>query len=235
MKMRIPPVIVLFVLLPSFLISSDTTIADHLIFPNPAEKICFVTATGKSGKLLVGKKLPADHALVEKIAEQMNFPFHRSVIKLSQCTRNLSSDTKGPNVLFLSQTEGGFPRQGLILQQGDSTENYPGLFYVDLVLDEQRVARGELDIYSHELGHVMMLNIMGNEIPDSRSSGVPSGLISLGGVCGEAIAHRSVRLEMVLSTIAGGSSSGSSTRCSSHSPARLPKKMLREPLPVIGL
>ena len=103
MKMRIPPVIVLFVLLPSFLISSDTTIADHLIFPNPAEKICFVTATGKSGKLLVGKKLPADHALVEKIAEQMNFPFHRSVIKLSQCTRNLSSDTKGPNVLFLSQ------------------------------------------------------------------------------------------------------------------------------------
>jgi hypothetical protein len=168
--MRIPLFIVLTVLISSLLISSDTKIADRLIFPDPSEKICFVVATGKKGKLLVGEKLPAGHALVEKIAEQMNFPFHRSVIKLNQCARNLSLDTKGPNVLFLSQTEGGFPRQGLILQQGDNTENYPGLYYVDLVLDEQRVARGELDIYSHELGHVMMLNVMGDEIPDSRST-----------------------------------------------------------------
>jgi hypothetical protein len=170
MKMRIPPVIVLIVLLPSFLISSDKKIADHLIFPNPEEKICFVKATGKSGNLLVGEKLTTDNALMREIAKQLNFPFHQSVIKLSQCARNLSSKTKGPNVLFLSQTEGGFPRQGLILKQGDKTDNYPGLYYVDLVLNEQRVARGELDIYSHELGHVMMLNIMGDDIPDSRST-----------------------------------------------------------------
>lgn len=170
MKMGIPPVIVLIVLLPSFLISSDKKIADHLIFPNPEEKICFVKATGKSGNLLIGEKLTKDNALVKEIAKQLNFSFHQSVIKLSQCVRNLSSKTKGPNVLFLSQTEGGFPRQGLILKKEDKTDNYPGLYYVDLVLDEQRVARGELDIYSHELGHVMMLNIMGDEIPDSRST-----------------------------------------------------------------
>jgi hypothetical protein len=172
MKRHISAFIIFVVLLPSPLISRniDTDNIDQLIFPNPAEKICFVKATGKKGTLLVGEKFSADHALVKEIEKQMNFPLHQSIIKLSQCARNLSSKTKGPNVLFLSQNEGGFPRQGLILEQGDKTENYPGLYYVDLVLDEQRVARGELDIYSHELGHVMMLNIMGDEIPDSRST-----------------------------------------------------------------
>jgi hypothetical protein len=169
MKLHIPVFTVLVLLLLSPLFSSDIENVDHLIFPNPAEKICFVTAAGVNGALLVGAKLPDDNALVKKIEEQLQFPFHRSVIKLSQCARNLSSKTKGPNVLFLSQTEGGFPRQGLILKQEDRSDNFPGLYYVDLVLDEQRVTQGELDIYSHELGHVMMLNIMGDEIPDSRS------------------------------------------------------------------
>ena len=72
--------------------------------------------------------------------------------------------------MFLSKTEGGFPRQGFILKEGEQTTEYPDLFFVDLVLDEKRLAQGELDIYSHELGHVMMLNIMGDEIPDQRST-----------------------------------------------------------------
>jgi hypothetical protein len=161
---------VLVGLLFSPLFSGVLENAEHLIFPNPEEKICFVKATGKSETLLIGEKLTQDNVLVKEIAKQLNFPFHQSVIKLSQCARNLASNIKGPNVLFLSQTEGGFPRRGLILKKGDKTDNYPGLYYVDLVLDEQRVARGELDIYSHELGHVMMLNIMADEIPDSRST-----------------------------------------------------------------
>lgn len=170
MKKYIPAIIVFIASLPVFLISSGTKVEERLIFPNPSEKICYVMATGRKGSLLVGKKFPADHALVKEIGKQMNFPFHQSVIKLSQCARNLASDTQGPNVLFLSQTEGGFPRQGLILDQGEKQARYPGLYYVDLVLDEQRAAQGELDIYSHELGHVMMLNIMGDEIPDQRST-----------------------------------------------------------------
>jgi len=153
---------------PSF--ANDKENLDYLIFPDPEEQIVFVKAAGKSGNLLLGNMLPDENALVKKIKEQIQLPFHRSMIKLSQCARNLARDANGPNVLFLSRTEGGFPRQGLILESGDKTERYPGLFYVDLVLDEQRVDQGELDIYSHELGHVMMLNIMGEEIPDSRSN-----------------------------------------------------------------
>jgi hypothetical protein len=170
MKKCILALFVFFVLFSSLLFSGAQEDYTRLIFPDPGEKMCIVRSGGKSGKLLIGKKLDKDNPLAKIILEQFDFPFHRSMIKLSQCARNLSSDTKGPNVLFLSQTEGGFPRQGLTLKKGDRTETYPGLYYVDLVLDEQRVAQGELDIYSHELGHVMMLNIMGDEIPDSRST-----------------------------------------------------------------
>ena len=112
MKAHIPAFIIIVALLPSLLISSEMESLDHLIFPNPGEKICFVMATGKSEGLLVGEKLPADHVLVKEIVKQMNFPFHQSIIKLSQCARNMASKSEGPNVLFLSKTEGGFPRTG---------------------------------------------------------------------------------------------------------------------------
>ncbi len=158
---------VLFTSLSFSISRQDST---SLIFPDPTEKIYMVQAVGKGDGLLIGEKLSKDSPLAKKIMEQLDLPYHRSMIKLSQCARNLAADRKGPNVLFLSQTEGGFPRQGLILKQKEKSEKFPDLYYVDLVLDEERVDRGELDIYSHELGHVMMLNVMGDEIPDSRST-----------------------------------------------------------------
>jgi len=170
MRSWTPALLVFYVLFFSLFFSSPQDEKDALIFPDPKEKICLVRAAGRDGDILMGKKLGKDDPLAKKILEQLEFPYHRSVIKLSQCARNLAADAKGPNVLFLSETEGGFPRQGLVLKQKGKLEKYPALYYVDLVLDEQRVAQGELDIYSHELGHVMMLNIMGDEIPDGRST-----------------------------------------------------------------
>lgn len=140
-----------------------------LIFPDPDEKICLVKADGHSGSLLSGRKLPPDDPLVKKITAELDFPFHQSVIKLSQCSRNLSGNIQGPNVLLLSQTEGGFPRHGLALKTGDQATEFKDLNYVDLVMDEQKLARGDLDIYSHELGHVMMMNIWKN-FPKGQST-----------------------------------------------------------------
>ena len=60
MKTHISAFIIVIASLPAFLISSGTKMGERLIFPNPAEKICFVMATGKKGGLLVGKKLHAD-------------------------------------------------------------------------------------------------------------------------------------------------------------------------------
>ena len=170
MRRRTLVLFVFYVLFFSLFFSSPQDEKDALIFPDPEEKICLVRAAGRDGDILMGEKLGKDDPLAKKILEQLEFPYHRSVIKLSQCARNMAADAKGPNVLFLSETEGGFPRQGLILRQKEEQEKYPALYYVDLVLDEQRVARGELDIYSHELGHVMMLNVMGDEIPDRRAT-----------------------------------------------------------------
>lgn len=170
MKRKIPAHCVFYVLFSSVLFFGSQEDPEHLIFPDPGEKIVTVRAAGKSGNLLMGEKVNNEDPLAKKILEQLDFPYHRSMIKMAQCARNLAKNKEGPNVLFLSKTEGGFPRRGLILKQGESVENYPGLYYVDLVLDEQRVSQGEMDIYSHELGHVMMLNIMGDEIPDSRST-----------------------------------------------------------------
>ena len=140
----------------------------HLIFPNPKEKICIVAADTQQTDMLSGRKMNPCNPLAVKIFEELELPFHQSVIKLNQCSRNLVSDTEGPNVLFLSRTEGGFPRQGLILKEGDKVEELPNLNYVDLVLDEGRLERGALQIFSHELGHVMMNNILTN-IPEAHA------------------------------------------------------------------
>lgn len=148
---------------------STTQEKDALISPNPQQKICLVEGLRMDKNLLSGQKMPPDSPLAKTILDELNFPFHQSVIKLSQCSRNLVSDSQGPNVLYLSKNEGGFPRQGIILMEEEQSISYPDLFYVDLVLDERRVANGKLDIYSHELGHVMMLNIWKN-IPNQQSS-----------------------------------------------------------------
>ena len=169
MKSRTPLLVISAVLFSSFLFSDPMEDLEGLIFPDPGKKICLVQAAERDGEYLTGKKLDEDDPLAKMIREQLDLPYHRSMIKLSQCARNLAADDLGPNVLFLSRTEGGFPRQGLIIQENGRSEKFPDLYFVDLVLDEGRVARGDLDIYTHELGHVMMLNILGEDIPDSRS------------------------------------------------------------------
>lgn len=141
------------------------------IYPDARVKISLIEAEGREGRLLLGKPMAVDSPLAKKIVAELRMPFHESVIKLNQCSRNLAGDDEGPNVLFLSRNEGGFPRQGLAIRETDSEAvvRYPKLNYVDLVLNEQRVDMGMMDIFSHELGHVMMMNVW-PEFPQGRSS-----------------------------------------------------------------
>lgn len=149
---------------------------ERLIFPNPNEKICLVTGEESDSDILCGKRMRDDDLLGKKILEELHFPFHEQMIKLCQCSRNLVGDKKGPNVLYLSQTEGGFPRTGLILKEGGNEIRYPDLNYVDLVVNEESLAQGTMDIYSHELGHVMMMNIW-KDFPEGIS---PKQHVSMG-------------------------------------------------------
>ncbi len=137
---------------------------DHLIFPDTTERIILVKARKSVDKSenLSGSELKKELPTSQKIMRELNYPFHQSVIRLNQCSRNLSGNNDGPNVLFLSENQGGFPRQGIAIQSDDNLREYPKLNYVDLVISDNMFETGALDIYSHELGHVMMNNIWEN-------------------------------------------------------------------------
>lgn len=140
---------------------------DYLIFPDPGKQITVVKAADYRD-LPVGELLPVNDKLGLKIINELQLPFHKSVIRLSQCARNFVKDTAGSNVLFLSSEEGGFPRHGLILKKEGKEISYPDLNYVDLVVNEDNFEKSELSIYSHELGHVMMAIIM-KDLPRRNS------------------------------------------------------------------
>ncbi len=150
------------------------------IFPSAFEKIQIVRAVPGEGSLLMGEVLPDINRLAQKIKKELNLPYHRSVIKLNQCSRNLVGNDQGPNILYLSENQGGFPRNGLILANGSDTVTYKDLHYVDLVIDEQGLAQGGLTIFSHELGHVMMNNIWPGYWNEQENRRSPKQHVSMG-------------------------------------------------------
>lgn len=132
----------------------------NYIFPNPNEKICLVQSKDYGANIHIGKKLSQKSSLYKEIISELELPFHQSVIKLQQCSRNLMNDFQGPNVLYLSNTDGGFVKCGLKLIEDEQIIDYEHLNYVDLLIDEESLKEGKLAIFSHELGHVMMENIL---------------------------------------------------------------------------
>lgn len=150
---------------------------DYLIFPDTTKRIILVVSNDSSkSKFISGKKLNDDDPFAQKILKELNNPYHQTVIKLEQCSRNLAGNVDGPNVLYISKNEGGFPRHGLAIQDENKLTEYPNLNYVDLVVWEDKFENGAIDIFSHELGHVMMNNIW-DSFPDAKS---PKQHVSMG-------------------------------------------------------
>ncbi len=139
----------------------------NYIFPNSEDKILIVVGEDEIEGIQMGTRLFQEATLYKKIMEEIEFPFHKSALKLNQCSRNLMKDSNGPNVLLLSKNEGCFAKRGLKIKEGKEYNDYPELNYVDLVLDEERLEDGNFDIFTHELGHVMMNNIL-RDLPDGQ-------------------------------------------------------------------
>lgn len=135
------------------------------IFENPNEMICIVREKDNVDGVNYGEFLDKENPFYKEIMKELNLPFHKSVIKLNQCIRNLMKDNEGPNVLLLSENEGGYANCGIKIED----KYYPNLNYVELVVDEDRLKNGELHIFSHELGHVMIHNIFRN-FPKGKST-----------------------------------------------------------------
>lgn len=140
---------------------------DEFVFNNPNEKLCIVKAENKNE--LKGSILSPSEPLCRMIFSQFNNSYFKSILKLSQCSRNLSNNLDGPNVLYVSENEGCFPRTGLSIKANTSYICFPKLNYVDLVLDENRIKNGELSIYPHEVSHTMIKNLLPN-FPKGKSS-----------------------------------------------------------------
>ena len=140
---------------------------DEFIFPNPQEKICIVKA--ENSNELKGYKLNSKSNLYNLIMNELSIPYFMSMIKLFQLSRNLCKSSYGPNVLYLSDNEGCFPRTGIYIKGVSGYDYYKNLNYVDLVLDEDRVLQGDLYIYTHELAHTIIKNIM-PDFPQGKSS-----------------------------------------------------------------
>jgi hypothetical protein len=165
----------LFFLLPVAGIARAQTTRD-LIFPDAAHEVLVVAADSCGSKLACGRILPESDSLAKVVLEQLRWPFHREVITVSQCLRNFAGDRTSPNVLYVSEREGGYASRGLALPEDGKLHEYPDLRYVELVLDPQGVRNGDLDIYSHELGHVMMWTVWPVR-PEGRS---PKQHVSMG-------------------------------------------------------
>ena len=163
-------------LLPAAANTAVADIALDLIFPDTAHEIQVVTADKCKSKLACGRVLPESDSLAGLVLEELRLPFHREVITVSQCLRNFTGDTTSPNVLYVSEREGGYASRGLALKDGTKVRELPDLHYVELVLSPQAVRQGDLDIYAHELGHVMMWTVWPQR-PEGRS---PKQHVSMG-------------------------------------------------------
>jgi hypothetical protein len=155
--------------------------SDEYIFPDRSRKFVVVAATQSRERKLTGTELPAADSLAALVMADIQQPFNWQMVRMSQCARNLVKNTAGPNLLFLSKNEGGFPRTGIWLtDQAGRETHYPDLAFVDLVIDKQRILQGDLSIYTHELGHVMMGLILGDKLKEIKADRSPKQHVSMG-------------------------------------------------------
>lgn len=129
------------------------------VFRNHEEKINVVKGKGHYKHIPFGDEMLESSLLYDEITRELSFDFHQCLIRLNQCSRNFIKDTDGCNVLYLSDTDGGYPRKGVAVQKNSEIKEHPNLRYVDLMINEKNIKQGKLSIFSHELGHVMMENI----------------------------------------------------------------------------
>lgn len=169
----------LLVLLP--ILGYSQVDVDQFIYPNPSEKLILIESLAQNSRQLTGRQLSDKDPRFQLITAEMNLSYHQQINRVNQCIRNLTGNHEGPNILLLSGNEGGFPRQGirLVSETGDTTD-YPDLHFADLVLDPARIERGDLAIYSHEMGHVFMSLVMSDYWDHVDSQTSPKQHVSMG-------------------------------------------------------
>ncbi|MBI3950458.1 MAG: helix-hairpin-helix domain-containing protein [Acidobacteria bacterium] len=141
-------------------------------------------ATAPDGQSYPVFKAAEDSPLVRRITDILTTTFAHQALKLDRYARNLlmwelaEQGREGtdqyqrltePMYLLLSNEEGGFARFGFWLQDQRGARRLVLASYVDLVVDEGSLERGNFEeIFPHELGHTILRALVG-EIADGPS------------------------------------------------------------------
>src|SRR5262249_3565855 len=123
-------------------------------------------------------------SLLQNIRKVFSSPFIKQELRLEQSARSLrmwepadqnkrSSDEQKrfiePLYLLLSTEEGGFARHGFWFQGTEGNRRFVDAEYIDMVVDEDSVAKGDFEeIFAHEMGHAILRILLGS-LPDGMS------------------------------------------------------------------
>jgi DNA uptake protein ComE-like DNA-binding protein len=130
-----------------------------------------IQSAAPDGRLYPVFRPAEDSAFIERVRKVMETSFAQQVLRLDRYVRDrmLGDPIEGgrerwkePMYLLLSGEEGGFARFGFWLEDPHAGKRLVSAGYVDLVVDEEDIKDGNLEeIFSHELGHLILKSLLG--------------------------------------------------------------------------
>jgi len=130
-----------------------------------------IQASAPGGKPFPVFRPAEESALTQHVRAVLETSFAQQVLRLDRYARNLllrepgrgeEQRLKEPMYLLLSGEEGGFARYGFWLEDPRGGRRLVRAGYVDLVVGEEDITDGNLEeIFSHELGHLILKSLLG--------------------------------------------------------------------------
>ena len=150
---------------------SRTTAAVTVLVPVTDDKGSVADSTASDGSRYPVFKLAEHSPLVRQVYGILATSFAHEVIRLERYARNLlltdavgapRPELKAPAYVLMSKEEGGFARQGFWLDDVKEGRRLVRAGYVDLVITTESMESGDLEeIFSHELGHQILHDLVG--------------------------------------------------------------------------
>ena len=131
-----------------------------------------IQATTPEGQVYPVFRPAEDSPFVQQVRGVMETSFAQQVLRLDRYARNFllqghagdgEQRLKEPMYLLLSAEEGGYARYGFWLEDPRGGRRLVLAGYVDMVVGEEDIADGNLEeIFSHELGHLILKSLLGD-------------------------------------------------------------------------
>jgi hypothetical protein len=171
LALRILTVLTLCVVHKAFAAEGGAIVPVGILRPVADAQGRVIQVTAPDGNTYPVFRPAEDSALVQHARTVLETSFAQQVLRLDRYARNLPLHEPGrgaeprltePLYLLLSREEGGFPRYGFWLQDQSGAKRLVLAGYVDLVVDEEDIDSGNLEeIFSHELGHLILRSLLG--------------------------------------------------------------------------